>query len=176
MTCIWFWWKLEGLSNTTNKLFPTTKEENYRPTDPSDFCPLKRLHTTFIFKFEAKQSTYYVGFVVLTTVVWYITLCSPLKVNRRFGGTYRLHLHGLRISRARKQRSVCNLSRSFLAWLILGPWRLWRYANPKRRLTFNGLHGVMSQEIVLTLPPKGPNSIWKVFPKIIISDRSWLQD
>jgi hypothetical protein len=39
-----------------------------------------------------------VGFEVLTEVVmtcsisWDITPCSPLKVNRRFGGTYLLHL------------------------------------------------------------------------------------
>jgi hypothetical protein len=47
-----------------------------------------------------------VGFEVLTTVVmkrtvfWDIISCSPLKVNRRFGGTYHLHLEG-RISRER---------------------------------------------------------------------------
>jgi hypothetical protein len=41
-----------------------------------------------------------VGFQVLTAVVmkctvfWNITSCSPLSVNRRFGGTYRLHLQG----------------------------------------------------------------------------------
>jgi hypothetical protein len=41
-----------------------------------------------------------VGVEVLTAVVmkgtifWDITPCSPLKVNRRFGGTYLLHLHG----------------------------------------------------------------------------------
>jgi hypothetical protein len=29
--------------------------------------------------------------------------CSPLKVNRRFGGTYRLHLQGRTISQARIQ-------------------------------------------------------------------------
>jgi hypothetical protein len=40
--------------------------------------------------------TLYVGFEVLTAVVmkstifWDITPCCPLKVNRRFGGTYRL--------------------------------------------------------------------------------------
>jgi hypothetical protein len=39
-----------------------------------------------------------VGFEVLTAVVmksnifWDITPCSPLQVNRHFGGTYRLHL------------------------------------------------------------------------------------
>jgi hypothetical protein len=42
----------------------------------------------------------YLGSEVLTVVVmkstnfWDITLCVPLKVNRRFGETYRLHLHG----------------------------------------------------------------------------------
>jgi hypothetical protein len=33
-----------------------------------------------------------------------ITPYSPLKVNRRFGGTYRLHLQGRRISPTRNQR------------------------------------------------------------------------
>jgi hypothetical protein len=47
-------------------------------------------------------SSYYVGFEVLTAVVmkniifWDITPCSPLIVNSRFGGTYRLHLQGRR--------------------------------------------------------------------------------
>jgi hypothetical protein len=46
-----------------------------------------------------KSSLKYVGFEVLTAVVmkniifWDITPCSPLSVNRRFGGTYRLHFH-----------------------------------------------------------------------------------
>jgi hypothetical protein len=41
-----------------------------------------------------------VGFEVLTAVVmkstifWDVTPCSPLKVNRCFGGTYGLHFHG----------------------------------------------------------------------------------
>jgi hypothetical protein len=30
-----------------------------------------------------------------------MALCSPAKVNRRFGGTYRLHLQGRRVRRAR---------------------------------------------------------------------------
>jgi hypothetical protein len=32
--------------------------------------------------------------VTRNTIFWNITPCSPLKVNRRFGGTYRLHLQG----------------------------------------------------------------------------------
>jgi hypothetical protein len=31
--------------------------------------------------------------VMKSSIFWDITSCSPLKVNRRFGGTYRLHLH-----------------------------------------------------------------------------------
>jgi hypothetical protein len=50
------------------------------------------------------------GFEVLTAVVmksiifWDITLCSPLSVDWRFGGTYRLHHQGRKISWARNQR------------------------------------------------------------------------
>jgi hypothetical protein len=46
--------------------------------------------------------------------------------------------------------SACHLlSCCFLARLIFRPWRWRQYVPPKRRLTFNGLHGVMSQKIVL---------------------------
>jgi hypothetical protein len=46
--------------------------------------------------------------------------------------------------------SACHpLSRSFLARLILRPWRWRRYVLLKRRLAPNGLHGVISQKIVL---------------------------
>jgi hypothetical protein len=48
---------------------------------------------------------------------------SPLNVNRR---------------------STC-FSRWFLAWLILRPWGWTRRVSPKRRLTFNGLRGVIPQ-------------------------------
>jgi hypothetical protein len=41
---------------------------------------------------------------IKTTIFWDITPFSPLKVNRRFGGTNRLHLQGRRINRARNQR------------------------------------------------------------------------
>jgi hypothetical protein len=75
------------------------------------------------------------------TIFWDRTPCSPLKVNRRFEGTYRLHCQGWGISRARYQ---CESK-----WQAgLRPWRWRRYVPPKRRLTFNGLHGVTSQKIV----------------------------
>jgi hypothetical protein len=68
-----------------------------------------------------------VGFEVLTAVVMKstvfcdITPCSLLSVNRRFGGTSRLHLQGRKISRARnrhesdsKQSRACPRQASFL--------------------------------------------------------------
>jgi hypothetical protein len=53
---------------------------------------------------------YNVGFGVLTAVVmnsfvfWDIMPCSPLKVDRRFGATCRLHLQGRRLSQTTHQR------------------------------------------------------------------------
>jgi hypothetical protein len=46
-----------------------------------------------------------------STIFWNITPCSPLSVNRRFGGKYRLYLQGRKISWARNQRestSICS--------------------------------------------------------------------
>jgi hypothetical protein len=98
-----------------------------------------------------KKSVHYLGYEVLTAVVmqntvfWDITLCSPFKVNIHFGGTYHLHLQ-IRISRARFQRKK-QVASTLLATFF--PWRWRRYVPPKRRLTFNGLHCVMSHKTVL---------------------------
>jgi hypothetical protein len=68
----------------------------------------------------------YVGFEVLTAVVmkniifWDITPCNHLKVNRLFGGTYRLHLQGRKISRARALLATC-FQADFLLDLFLDP-------------------------------------------------------
>jgi hypothetical protein len=40
-------------------------------------------------------------------IFWDVTPCSPLSFNRRFGGTYRLHLQGKEISSAKK--TACSL-------------------------------------------------------------------
>jgi hypothetical protein len=55
----------------------------------------------------------YVEYEVLTAVdkntyyiFWDVTQFSPLKVNRRFGGTYRLHLQGQIINQVRNQREA----------------------------------------------------------------------
>jgi hypothetical protein len=76
-----------------------------------------------------------VGFEVLRAVVmkssifWDIMLCSPLKVNRGFGGTYRLNRQGPEISHARNQ--------------LQSRWQGWP------------LHGVISQKIVLYIAVVG---------------------
>jgi hypothetical protein len=61
---------------------------------------------------------------------WERRLCIDL-INHSFGGTSFLHL----------LPALCFFS----AWLILRPWRLRRHVPLKRRLSFNRLHGVLSQ-------------------------------
>jgi hypothetical protein len=113
-----------------------------------------------------------VGFEVFTAVVrkscifWYITSCSPLKVNWRFGGTCRHHLQGRTVSQARNRcggRWKAKLW--FLAWLILRPWNWMRHILPKHRLIFNRLYGAVSQKICsFTYSPENivvRNPFWK---------------
>jgi hypothetical protein len=82
-----------------------------------------------------------------------IKWCSPLKVNRCFGGTCSLHLQGRRIISERNQHE----SR-------------WQAETPKRQLTFNGLHGIISQKTELfiitavrTSNPAYGYSVWVIF-------------
>jgi hypothetical protein len=42
---------------------------------------------------------------------------------------------------------ILGSSASFISWHILRPYRWKRHVHPKRRLNFNGLHGVISQKI-----------------------------
>jgi hypothetical protein len=70
----------------------------------------------------------YVGFEVFTAVTmktavfWDVALCRS-SVNRRFRGTYRLHLQGSHLL------TLVPRSRTFL------PWRWRRYIPPKHRFT-----------------------------------------
>jgi predicted DNA-binding transcriptional regulator AlpA len=65
--------------------------------------------------------------------------CSPLKVSRRFRETFRHHLHDRRVIQARNEHEAG--SKKSFAWGHMFP--------PKRRLTFNGLHGMTSQKTEL---------------------------
>jgi hypothetical protein len=76
--------------------------------------------------------------VMMSTIFWDITPCSPLKVNWLFGGSYRLYLQGRRIRRVRNE--------------LESRWQEKRNDPPKRRLTFGGLLGVISQKMVLLTP------------------------
>jgi hypothetical protein len=71
-----------------------------------------------------------------SNVFWDITPCSPLSINRRFGGT------------SPPAGATCFRA-GFLLNLFFGTWRRRRYVPPKRQLTLNGLHGLISQKIVL---------------------------
>jgi hypothetical protein len=89
--------------------------------------------------------------VMKSSISWGI-----MKVNWSFGGTFCLHFQSQRISHARYYHEAgsnqsCLLSASylFLVLLILWPWGLRRHLPPKHRLTFNGLHGIISQKIEL---------------------------
>jgi hypothetical protein len=56
--------------------------------------------------------------------------------------------------------SACHLlSRWFLPRLTFRPWRWRRYVFPKRRLIFNGLHSVISQNIHVVLLPFVPCAV-----------------
>jgi hypothetical protein len=76
-------------------------------------------------------------------IFWDITPCSPLKVNRRFGG---ICVQGRRISQARNHQEAGSKQGQRL---ILRPWRWCQHVPPKRRLIFNGLHGVISRKLGL---------------------------
>jgi hypothetical protein len=98
--------------------------------------PLFQNHSFFFCIFRVYS--YYCGHTTVRNnlksfTFWDITPCSPSKVNRRFGGTCRLHLQGQRISQARSQCESQPTSRELSTC----------------RLTFNELHGVISQKIVL---------------------------
>jgi hypothetical protein len=84
-----------------------------------------------------------------STIFWDITPYSPLKVNRRFGGTWHPS-SGSKKKPSKKQRG--NHSSTFPlvpCSAYSSTLKMEAICSPKRRLTFNGQHGVISQKIVL---------------------------
>jgi hypothetical protein len=59
------------------------------------------------------------AFVIKISIFWNITPFSPLKIDRRFGGTCRFQLQGLRISKASNNRDV-GRKQALLAGFLLG--------------------------------------------------------
>jgi hypothetical protein len=109
----------------------------YPRSDSHGFLP-----TTVLLNMDLRFEVF-ITVAMKRSIFWDITACSPLKVNWHFGGNYRLHLQGRKIGRTWHMLSPC-----FLARLILWFWRWRRYVPPKRRLTFNGLQGVISHSSI----------------------------
>jgi hypothetical protein len=99
---------------------------------------------------------------VKSTILWDITMCSPLKVNQRSGGTYRLYLQGLSITRARNRvkadgKQSHQSERALLATCLHASFLLGSFFDPedggnvppKRWLTFNGVHDIIYQTLLL---------------------------
>jgi hypothetical protein len=53
---------------------------------------------------------------IKSNIFWDITPCSPLRVNRRFGGTYRLHLQGIKNKLSKKP--AWEQVASLVAWCL----------------------------------------------------------
>jgi hypothetical protein len=97
-----------------------------QPYGPPRSVTGRALHfITNVFLYHLFQVKYYQ--IIYCVLYWRvvfgnITSCSPLKVNRRFGGTCRLHLQDRRIIRARNQsESRWHAELWFLARIILWP-------------------------------------------------------
>jgi hypothetical protein len=110
-------------------------------------CGTLLTHTQSVYHFQ-----FFVGFEVLTAVVmkgttfWNITLCSLLSVNRRFGGMP-------------PALTLVSCSVYFFDPEDGGD------VPPKRRLTLNGLHGTISQKMILF-----------IFIFVLFNYTSWLQN
>jgi hypothetical protein len=83
------------------------------------------------------------------SVLWDITPCCLSKVNRRFGGTCRLQFQSKIISQTRNRREVGSKQTP--------------HVPAKRRLTLNGLHYVIHQEIefFLTIAVRTSNPTYR---------------
>jgi hypothetical protein len=106
----------------------------------------------------------FVRFEILTSVTmkeFYITSCSPIKVNRSFWVTYVycVHLQDRRISWA-TVFATCFL-RWFVVRIITRHWRRRQYAPPKRRLNFNELHVLICQKLILFMSINVCQTTWR---------------
>jgi hypothetical protein len=106
-----------------------------------------------------------------SVIFWDVTSCSLLRCNRRFGGTYRLHLQ----SRRKFQQEPASKQVASSCWNFLRLWEWRRYVPPKRRLHLNRLHGVTSQKIILFTTLSSPvNSSGYILPNGRMVSERWL--
>jgi hypothetical protein len=111
---------------------PTAESQTDRPTDQ----PMLLVH------FTSQLQNYHLFMITKSSVFRDITPCSPLRANRRFGGK-------------------CGLPPASTLVSIIRPWRWRLHVPPKRRLTFKGLHPVISEKTELFI------SLWE--PKILLT-------
>jgi hypothetical protein len=78
-----------------------------------------------------------------SSVFWDITPCNPFESQMMLRSNISPPSSGRRINQAKNRHE----SDWFLALFIFWPCRWRRHILPKRRLTFNGLHGVISQKV-----------------------------
>jgi hypothetical protein len=80
------------------------------------------------------------------SVFWGITPYIPLTVNRRFGGIYRLHLHGRRMNETRNQLEAggkLNMKLTFSSETSFDlQWTTWRYIPEDNSLTNSKLNAL----------------------------------
>jgi hypothetical protein len=130
-------------------------KENLTKNIPNKVSDLKDLFIvsvllTFVWRVNSEELyevwiRFNIKYRLKSIIFWNITPCSLLSCNRRFGGKYRLNLQGRRNNFVTCHLLTCG----FLLSLFLRPWRWRRYFPPKRRLQLNGLHGVISQKIII---------------------------
>jgi hypothetical protein len=89
-------------------------------------------------------------------VFWYITMCCPLKVSRRFGGTYRLHLQVRRINHARNHCEMAKPS-SALGYLGSSTLKMQARCSSATSVDFQRNKWSTLHELNLDLLVSGPN-------------------
>lgn len=85
---------------------------------------------------------------LIVIMFWDIMPCSLLKINLRFGETFRIlrkrrNQHG---TRTQHRYASFLLSRRFLDWFILRAWRLRWHGTPKCWLSIRGIPGIIFQK------------------------------
>jgi hypothetical protein len=64
-----------------------------------------------VIKCEVSDLKFFIAAVMKNSVFWDEKPYSPFKVERRFGGTYRLHLQGRKMRQGGNQYAVAACSR-----------------------------------------------------------------
>jgi hypothetical protein len=90
---IWFWrwvWYVPPKRRALSQLC------GVKPWRPGSSCITADQWNGYLWKQELKMGIVKFSFWMKSTIFWDMTPCSPFSVNRRFGGTYHLHLQSRR--------------------------------------------------------------------------------